>query len=178
MEYCYSIGEVTGASGYMGTLIGRRDGNTNVRGLYAIAEPMIGDGDNDYIQKNQLVRKIDLVTLRQLPEELNTNQAFQIAPGKTPILIWQVVPECKHPESKKGFAYVAILKDDGTASGKHTKQLICEDCFHVFEQAAEDCTEGGNHSCIYCGAVLCNHSDTPENSKKYTYVMGSAAASR
>ena len=178
MEYCYSIGEVTGASGYMGTLIGRRDGNTNVRGLYAIAEPMIGDGDNDYIQKNQLVRKIDLVTLRQLPEELNTNQAFQIAPGKTPILIWQVVPECKHPESKKGFAYVAILKDDGTASGKHTKQLICEDCFHVFEQAAEDCTEGGNHSCIYCGAVLCNHSDTPENSKKYTYVMGSAEQGR
>ena len=178
MEYCYSIGEVTGASGYMGTLIGRRDGNTNVRGLYAIAEPMIGDGDNDYIQKNQLVRKIDLVTLRQLPEELNTNQAFQIAPGKTPILIWQVVPECKHPESNKGFAYVAILKDDGTASGKHTKQLICEDCFHVFEQAAEDCTEGGNHSCIYCGAVLCNHSDTPENSKKYTYVMGSAEQGR
>ena len=178
MEYCYSIGEVTGASGYMGTLIGRRDGNTNVRGLYAIAEPMIGDGDNDYIQKNQLVRKIDLVTLRQLPEELNTNQAFQIAPGKTPILIWQVVPECKHPESKRGFAYVAILNDDGTASGKHTKQLICEDCFHVFEQAAEDCTEGGNHSCIYCGAVLCNHSDTPENSKKYTYVMGSAEQGR
>lgn len=178
MEYCYSIGKVTGASGYMGTLIGRRDGNTNVRGLYAIAEPMIGDGDNDYIQKNQLVRKIDLVTLRQLPQELNTNQAFQIAPGKTPILIWQVVPACQHPENKKGFAYVAILNDDGTASGKHTKQLICEDCFHVFEQADEDCTEGEDHSCIYCGAVLCNHSDTPENSKKYTYVMGSAEQGR
>ena len=178
MEYCYSIGEVTGASGYMGTLIGQRGDNINVRGLYAIAEPMIGDGDNDYIQKNQLVRKIDLVTLRQLPKELNTNQAFQIAPGKTPILIWQVVPACQHPENKKGFAYVAILNDNGTASGKHTKQLICEDCFHVFEQAAEDCTEGGNHSCIYCGAVLCNHSDTPENSKKYTYVMGSAEQGR
>ena len=178
MEYCYSIGEVTGASGYMGTLIGQRGDNINVRGLYAIAEPMIGDGDNDYIQKNQLVRKIDLVTLRQLPEELNTNQAFQIAPGKTPMLIWQVVPECQHPENKKGFAYVAILNDDGTASGKHTKQLICEDCFHVFEQAAEDCTEGEDHSCIYCGAVLCNHSDTPENRKTYTYVMGSAEQGR
>ena len=178
MEYCYSIGEVTGASGYMGTLIGQRGDNINVRGLYAIAEPMIGDGDNDYIQKNQLVRKIDLVTLRQLPEELNTNQAFQIAPGKTPMLIWQVVPACQHPENKKGFAYVAILNDDGTASGKHTKQLICEDCFHVFEQAAEDCTEGKDHSCIYCGAVLCNHSDTPENRKTYTYVMGSAEQGR
>ena len=178
MEYCYSIGEVTGASGYMGTLIGQRGDNINVRGLYAIAEPMIGDGDNDYIQKNQLVRKIDLVTLRQLPKELNTNHAFQIAPGKTPILIWQVVPACQHPENKKGFAYVAILNDDGTASGKHTKQLICEDFFHVFEQAAEDCTEGEDHSCIYCGAVLCNHSDTPENSKKYTYVMGSAEQGR
>ena len=178
MEYCYSIGEVTGASGYMGTLIGQRGDNINVRGLYAIAEPMIGDGDNDYIQKNQLVRKIDLVTLRQLPQELNTNQAFQIAPGKTPILIWQVVPACQHPENKKGFAYVAILNDDGTASGKHTKQLICEDCFHVFEQAAEDCTEGEDHSCIYCGAVLCNHSDTPENRKTYTYVMGSAEQGR
>ena len=162
----------------MGTLIGQRGDNINVRGLYAIAEPMIGDGDNDYIQKNQLVRKIDLVTLRQLPEELNTNQAFQIAPGKTPMLIWQVVPACQHPENKKGFAYVAILNDDGTASGKHTKQLICEDCFHVFEQAAEDCTEGGDHSCIYCGAVLCNHSDTPENRKTYTYVMGSAEQGR
>ena len=178
MEYCYSIGEVTGASGYMGTLIGQRGDNINVRGLYAIAEPMIGDGDNDYIQKNQLVRKIDLVTLRQLPKELNTNHAFQIAPGKTPILIWQVVPACQHPENKKGFAYVAILNDDGTASGKHTKQLICEDCFHVFEQAAEDCTEGEDHSCIYCGAVLCNHSDTPENRKTYTYVMGSAEQGR
>ena len=178
MEYCYSIGEVTGASGYMGTLIGQRGDNINVRGLYAIAEPMIGDGDNDYIQKNQLVRKIDLVTLRQLPEELNTNHAFQIAPGKTPILIWQVVPECKHPENKKGVAYVAILNDDGTASGKHTKQLICEDCFHVFEQADEDCKEGEDHSCIYCGAVLCNHSDTPENKKTYTYVMGSAEQGR
>ena len=178
MEYCYSIGEVTGASGYMGTLIGQRGDNINVRGLYAIAEPMIGDGDNDYIQKNQLVRKIDLVTLRQLPKELNTNQAFQIAPGKTPILIWQVVPACQHPENKKGFAYVAILNDDGTASGKHTKQLICEDCFLVFEQAAEDCTEGEDHSCIYCGAVLCNHSDTPENRKTYTYVMGSAEQGR
>ncbi len=178
MEYCYSIGEVTGASGYMGTLIGQRGDNINVRGLYAIAEPMIGDGDNDYIQKNQLVRKIDLVTLRQLPKELNTNQAFQIAPGKTPILIWQVVPACQHPENKKGFAYVAILNDNGTASGKHTKQLICEDCFHVFEQAAEDCTEGEDHSCTYCGAVLCNHSDTPENKKTYTYVMGSAEQGR
>ena len=178
MEYCYSIGEVTGASGYMGTLIGQRGDNINVRGLYAIAEPMIGDGDNDYIQKNQLVRKIDLVTLRQLPKELNTNQAFQIAPGKTPMLIWQVVPACQHPENKKGFAYVAILNDDGTASGKHTKQLICEDCFLVFEQAAEDCTEGEDHSCIYCGAVLCNHSDTPENRKTYTYVMGSAEQGR
>ena len=178
MEYCYSIGEVTGASGYMGTLIGQRGDNINVRGLYAIAEPMIGDGDNDYIQKNQLVRKIDLVTLRQLPKELNTNHAFQIAPGKTPILIWQVVPACQHPENKKGFAYVAILNDDGTASGKHTKQLICEDFFHVFEQAAEDCTEGEDHSCIYCGAVLCNHSDTPENRKTYTYVMGSAEQGR
>ena len=178
MEYCYSIGEVTGASGYMGTLIGQRGDNINVRGLYAIAEPMIGDGDNDYIQKNQLVRKIDLVTLRQLPEELNTNHAFQIAPGKTPILIWQVVPECKHPENKKGVAYVAILNDDGTASGKHTKQLICEDCFHVFEQADEDCKEGKDHSCTYCGAVLCNHSDTPENKKTYTYVMGSAEQGR
>ena len=178
MEYCYSIGEVTGASGYMGTLIGQRGDNINVRGLYAIAEPMIGDGDNDYIQKNQLVRKIDLVTLRQLPEELNTNHAFQIAPGKTPILIWQVVPECKHPENKKGVAYVAILNDDGTASGKHMKQLICEDCFHVFEQADEDCKEGEDHSCIYCGAVLCNHSDTPENKKTYTYVMGSAEQGR
>ena len=179
MEYCYSIGEVTGASGY-GTLIGQREGNTNVRGLYAIAEPMIGDGDNNYnyIQDNQLVRKIDLVTLRQLPKELNTNQAFQIAPGRTPILIWQVVPECKHPENKKGFAYVAILNDDGTASGKHTKQLICEDCFHVFEQADEDCTEGKDHSCTYCGAVLCNHSATPENKKTYTYVMGSAEQGR
>ena len=178
MEYCYSIGEVTGASGYMGTLIGQRGDNINVRGLYAIAEPMIGDGDNDYIQKNQLVRKIDLVTLRQLPQELNTNHAFQIAPGKTPMLIWQVVPACQHPENKKGFAYVAILNDDGTASGKHTKQLICEDCFHVFEQAAEDCTEDEDHSCIYCGAVLCNHSDTPENRKTYTYVMGSAEQGR
>lgn len=178
MEYCYSIGEVTGALGYMGTLIGQRGDNINVRGLYAIAEPMIGDGDNDYIQKNQLVRKIDLVTLRQLPEELNTNHAFQIAPGKTPMLIWQVVPACQHPENKKGFAYVAILNDNGTASGKHTKQLICEDCFHVFEQAAEDCTEGEDHSCIYCGAVLCNHSDTPENRKTYTYVMGSAEQGR
>ena len=178
MEYCYSIGEVTGASGYMGTLIGQRGDNINVRGLYAIAEPMIGDGDNDYIQKNQLVRKIDLVTLRQLPKELNTNHAFQIAPGKTPILIWQVVPACQHPENKKGFAYVAILNDDGTASGKHTKQLICEDFFHVFEQAAEGCTEGEDHSCIYCGAVLCNHSDTPENRKTYTYVMGSAEQGR
>ena len=178
MEYCYSIGEVTGASGYMGTLIGQRGDNINVRGLYAIAEPMIGDGDTPYIQEKQLVRKIDLVTLRQLPEELNTNHAFQIAPGRAPILIWQVVPECKHPENKKGFAYVAILNDDGTASGKHTKQLICEDCFHVFEQADEDCTEGKDHSCIDCGAVLCNHSDTPENKKTYTYVMGSAEQGR
>lgn len=73
---------------------------------------------------------------------------------------------------------MAILNDDGTASGKHTKQLICEDCFLVFEQAAEDCTEGEDHSCIYCGAVLCNHSDTPENRKTYTYVMGSAEQGR
>ena len=174
----YSAGTVTSADGKTGSAVGRLVGNGGVGAIgdtFVIKEPGIGDNGTGGEQDTTLVTEEEL---RKIPADLNENSSFKVNPGKTPALTWETVADCQHPENKKGFAYVAILNDGRTASGKHTKQLICEDCFYVFEQAVEACTEGRDYSCIYCGAVLCDHSATPEAIKKYTYIYGSAEQGR